>query len=84
MNWKVGDIAIVQNAIICSHFNGMECEIIAIAPDKRLWNESYEAGILVGGQEKSCMFYNLKPLPDGNEKGSWEDCVFKPKELICN
>lgn len=24
----------------------------------------------------------LKPLYDGNEKTSWEDCVWQPKELV--
>ena len=25
---------------------------------------------------------NLRPLPHPNEPGKWDDCVFKPKEIV--
>ena len=49
----------------------------------------YETDITIKGRQGLALSYtyvyrdcDLKPFYDGNEKTSWEDCVFKPKELV--
>ena len=88
--WKVGDLAVVD----CpgSALNG---EIVTLLAER--FDELIVGNQLVGPLQywevshprplKSNKGYGFEPhelIPlDGNEKGSWEDCVWKPKELVC-
>ena len=84
MNWEVGDIAICITP--GSPMEGKEVTILTPAyprPDKIDLVHHVDPGFPVGpyagwGAERR----HLRPLPDPNESGSWDNCVFKPRELV--
>ena len=89
--FKAGDQAIIVNTPF-PDVNGTKVTIISAG--KLMYNIFYPNGAIiyevdiyltdlsknvdrVGVPEP-----NLKPIYDGDEKTSWKDCVFKPKELV--
>ena len=89
MNWKPGDRAIVNYPSGFVH--GM---VVTVTSDLMLISCPIN-GTYMGheidvpqpghpGQSLAFEPHELRPIDDGNELGSWSDCVFKPKELICN
>ena len=78
MNWKIGDIAIVHGLFHDVGWNGREIIIASIqyvdwAGFNVYWVEDKSACLKA---------INLKPLPPHEEPGSWDECVWKPKELV--
>ncbi len=85
MNWNPGDIAIYVGPDL-DRIIGQTVEIISIT-DSRLepWDNC-----AIHTSEKSphssglwgCRFSELEPLPPLNEVTTWDECVFKPRELV--
>ena len=84
MRWKVGDVAICITP--GSQMQNMEVIILSgpfPLPDKpdlvHLVDPGMSPGECIGwGAERR----HLAPLPDPNTPSTWEECVFKPKELL--
>lgn len=84
MDWNVGDVAVCITP--GSPMEGKEVTIISDAftePDKIDLVHRVDPGLSPGeysgwGAERR----HLRPLPDPNEPGTWDDCVFKPKEIV--
>ena len=84
MRWKVGDIAICITP--GSPMHNMEVIILSgpcPVPDKPDLVHLVDPGMALGeyigwGAERR----HLVPLPDPNTPSTWEECVFKPKELL--
>ena len=96
-NFKIGDKAIIVDGIDIKHRQRIG-EIVTIDSDlMRCYtvdtNTPIDIYLIEGSARLSYLFWNayeygyrpcdLKPYYDGLEKGSWDDCEFKPKELIC-
>ena len=82
MNWKAGDRAILVNCIHPMN-EGQEC-VITDGPwlDDDLQTR-WEVCCATGKWDPRA--YNLKPIPDeydGNQASSWDECPWKPKELV--
>jgi hypothetical protein len=84
-NWKVGDIAIIRENTHCTpsfmeSFRGHECTLVR----KLWWSFKYDWKIEIQGWAHGADVQEtaLRPLPPPNELASWEDCVFKPRELV--
>jgi hypothetical protein len=87
MNWKAGDRAIIDChphacAPDCEKYAGTECTLVrfmgGVERGGRFCRNAWltDAGVAVAEAVLR------KPPYDGNEKTSWSDCVFKPKELV--
>jgi len=87
-NWKVGDRCIIDCFYSSAH--GQETTIISIDEEGF---EASDGGSFVGaGVDIShsvwksghavFMYKHLRHLYDGNEKTSWEDGCWQPKELV--
>jgi hypothetical protein len=84
MNWEVGDVA-----LCITPGSGMEGKEVTIltpaysAPEKPDLVHEVDPGFPPGSNYRSwgAERRHLRPLPDPNELGSWDDCVFKPREL---
>ena len=84
VNWQIGDIAICTTP--GSEMDGKEVVILSAAwphhdkIDLVHWvDPGFSPGDYAGwGAERR----HLRPLPDPNEPGTWDDCVFKPRELV--
>jgi len=89
MSWKVGDIAI----LICvrglwkdPELQGTEVELIKYLGD--VPSKSFPGTITRAWEVETILGLKrvaervLRPLPPPNEVTSWEDSVFKPRELI--
>jgi hypothetical protein len=90
MNWKPGDRGILVNCRDLEN-EGLECEIIAVPAwgRDRQTGERFVGIYIITTTGEWCAYpYQLKPIPpdedeyDGYEVTSWDDCVFKPKELV--
>jgi len=87
MNWKVGDIAILVRFPGDKMTGGSNRyvgeQVTLVSPiffiDQHLWHWRIELsdGFLVNACER-----HLKPIPPPEEKGSWEDCIWKPQEIL--
>ena len=92
MSWKVGDIAICITPD--SEMEGCEVEIISglkkhMSMDvggiaREVLQHYVDPGI---PPRKGCIGWgaapqNLIPLPPANEVTTWEECIFKPRELV--
>lgn len=80
MNWKPRDRAIiVDDGNIHNPENrlaiGEECSLIRPTGRGDFWD------VDIGGEVWEVRERCLRPIYDGNEKVSWEDCVFKPDEV---
>ena len=79
MNWKVGDRAlIIDDATAqsgCEHWCGQE--VVLLKPHLNFGRTDWFVGEGIVVMEAV-----LRPLYDGNEKTSWEDCIWQPKELV--
>ena len=89
MNWKIGDIAVVDCTTSIIH--GYEVEILSDLRDLcfrdhgRLAGYEIDPGIPplhADSKGWAAPHEHLRPLPPPNEVTSWEDCVFQPKELL--
>ncbi len=84
MNWEIGDVAICIRP--GSPMEGKEVTILSPAypvPDKIDLVHQVDPGFSAGpdagwGAERR----HLRPLPHPNELSTWDDCAFKPKELV--
>ena len=84
MDWNVGDVAVCITP--GSPMEGKEVTILSPAypvPDKTDLVHEVDPGFSPGdysgwGAERR----HLRPLPDPNERSTWDDCVFKPRELV--
>ena len=84
MDWNVGDVAVCITP--GSPMEGKEVAILSPAypvPDKTDLVHEVDPGFSPGdysgwGAERR----HLRPLPDPNERSTWDDCVFKPRELV--
>ena len=84
MDWNVGDVAVCITP--GSPMEGKEVTILSPAypvPDKTDLVHEVDPGFSPGdysgwGAERR----HLRPLPDPNEPSIWDDCVFKPRELV--
>lgn len=84
MKWKIGDVAICITP--GSPMEGKEVTIVSDANKYsgktdlvHMVDPGFPPGDYVGwGAEKR----HLRPLPDPNELSTWDDCVFKPRELV--
>ncbi len=84
MNWKIGDVAICITP--GSPMENTEVIILSNAfrePDKIDLVYQVDPGPPLSyyarwGAER----WHLQPLPDPNTPSTWEECVFKPKELL--
>lgn len=83
--WKVSDVALCITP--GSEMEGREVTILSPAypvPDKPDLVHQVDPGFPPGdgyiswGAERR----HLRPLPDPNLPGTWDDCVFKPSELV--
>ena len=88
MNWKVGDIAILIDGpgwIGNRHLIGCECEILSLSADCDVAG-SFSIDIFGFPSENDYPWAShpqyLKPLPPPNEVTSWDECIWKPKELV--
>ena len=85
MDWEIGDVAICITP--GSQIEGKEVTILTPAyprPDKADLVHEVDPGFPPGGAYRAwgverC---HLRPLPDPNLPGTWDDCVFKPRELV--
>ena len=83
MNWKIGDIAIVVKSgyidptVVDMRIFGEEVEIIGLGVDDYDWEIQDRSGERYYTREKC-----LRPLPPPNEITSWDECIFKPMELV--
>ena len=85
MNWEIGDVAVCVTP--GSPMEGMEVTILTPAypvPDKPDFVHQVDPGFSPGGQYASwgAERRHLRPLKDPNEPGAWDNCVFKPRELV--
>ena len=88
MDWKVGDVALCVTP--GSLMENMEVVILSPAyldPEKNDLVHVVDPGIPIPegigpytrwGAERR----HLVPLPDPNMPSTWEECVFKPQELV--
>ena len=82
MNWKPGDMAIIVESMTAKSV-GQECEIIGPSHlSGWLYVDCPYLGQAPTQPYWSAMPEWLRPIYDGNETTSWEDCIWKPKELI--
>ena len=90
MRWQVGDVAICVDP--GSRAFGMEVEIISNLQEFYSSREDrhyfighrYNPGIPAHFPHNSWASepQHFEPLPDGNQASTWEQCIFKPKELV--
>ncbi len=84
MDWQIGDVAICITP--GSEMENREVTIISDAfmqPDKiDLVHEVDPRFPLDYYPRWGAERRHLRPLPDPNEPGTWDDCVFKPRELV--
>ena len=84
MNWKIGDAAIcVTPGSKLEHRQVAVVSRALVDPDKANLVYRVHPGFADGdnwcwGTERR----HLRPLPDPNERSTWVDCVFKPRELV--
>lgn len=88
-DWKIGDIAILINAVNNPHLNGMEATITLpfcwCTSTQGHWKGmrfccQVEAA---NGMTYTCEPHQLKLRDDPNTKSVWDDCVFKPeREMV--
>ena len=84
MNWQIGDVAICITP--GSPMEGKKVIILTPAfpcPGKKDLVHQVDPGFPPGdysgwGAERR----HLQPLPHPNGLSTWDDCVFKPKELV--
>jgi hypothetical protein len=84
VNWEVGDVALCVTP--GSPMEGKEVTILSPAfprPEKSDLVHIVDPGFPPSdyfdwGAERR----HLRPLPDPNEPGSWDNCVFEPRELV--
>jgi S1-C subfamily serine protease len=89
-NWKVGDMAMCVGNTGAPNINGQIVEVIG--PLENLIAHPSLRGFV--GHKVDPGFPDpdgigwavppeyLKPIPDANTKGSWDDCVFKPMVMV--
>ena len=81
-NGKIGDRAILVRFDGDWLLDGLESfigeEVTLVGPASLGWRLDLPGY----SRDLDCSERHLKPLYDGNEKTSWEDCVWKPKELV--
>ena len=83
MNWKVGDIAVFHGLVKYPELNGLETQIVEIDVDyvdESTWHECIDMT-----DKKGIAWFrpvNLRPIYDGNELSTWDECAFKPKEFV--
>ena len=87
MQWHVGDVAILCPLISEIHPSdteafkavGRECILLRKVVDDVYCDWVVDCGLedTIDTAEKW-----LKPLPDGNQASAWNECAFKPKELV--
>ena len=95
MTWKIGDRAICitpgscmegLEVVICSELKYGEIggTVRSAASLHAAYHYNIDPGIPTGNEAKfwAAEPQNLISLPPANEKISWEDCIWKPKELI--
>ena len=94
MNWKVGDIAICITP--GSKMEGLEVEIVSAlqGPDKAYEADGSKGSVgshhevdpgmptVMHGNVWCAQPNELIPLPPANEVTTWEECIFKPRELV--
>jgi len=83
MNWKVGDMAIFVGRTV-NVPSGTEVEIIRIGGHSKSDCVIFVPGFPSRHSNKcwGTQFNRLKKLPPPNEVTSWEDCIFRPTELV--
>ena len=87
MNWRPGDIAIIKDGggpCRYPELFGTECQLLEYLGDWSSLNGTVKKGWNVdidGNPEFIVAERCLHPLPPHDEIGSWDDCVFKPREL---
>lgn len=84
MNWQIGDVAICITP--GSRMEGKEVVILSIPfsmsdkPDLvHMVDPGMSSGNHIGWAAER---RHLVPLPDPNMPSTWEECVFKPQELL--
>lgn len=82
MNWKVGDRAILVNdGYVRQEENlsvmGEECTLLEPSDDP-----FFDWSVDVAGEAWYAKCSCLRPIYDGNEKTSWEDCIDDDGNLI--
>ena len=90
MNWNIGDIAICITP--GSNIDGLEVEITSglhSAPSSEPHTNGVAMYTIDPGFPPPPPFthyastpQNLIPLPPANEVTTWEECIFKPRELV--
>jgi len=85
MNWKAGDRAIMINCVIIAN-EGQECTITGPMEEgiDRITFEYYMGWPIECATGLYVSYpHCLKPISyDGNEKTSWSECAWQPKELV--
>jgi len=81
MKWQVGDVAIL---IDDGKVYGEGCCILGEVCILIKWDLSEQMWLVDVGGEPDWLVNELclRLLPDGNQASTWEDCIFKPKELV--
>ena len=78
MNWKPGDRALVADGATSQdgleHWRGQEVVLIRASwADDGYWDVDDSTAIHERG---------LRPIYDGNEKTSWENCIWSPLTVL--
>lgn len=89
MNWNVGDFAILSPSLGFPEHTGKIVEILS--PLRRAWlsdenGKCFEADAyhidIDGNRNWNALPIELHPLPQESETTTWDECIFKPKELV--
>ena len=85
MNWEIGDVALCVTP--CSPIEGMEVTILTPAhpyPDKTDLVHHVDPGFSPGDDFFGWAVErrHLRPLPNPNEPSTWDESVFRPRELV--
>ena len=94
MNWKIGMMAevicpncehtgkivqVLRTGLLSELYDGgifLNAIEVDVAPSKKVQ-------VKCPNQKYACFKpEHLKPIYDGDQKGSWDDCVWKPRELV--
>ena len=88
MNWKVGDRGEIFGVPPRENGGKLNGERVTVTG----WAEydmKYGAAVTVAenlmgqyGAVRKVEICCLRPIYDGNEKTSWEDCIWQPEELV--
>ena len=78
MNWKPGDLAKIEGCVSNPESNG-SIVLVTSRPEKYIRGYRVEIDGIPGAVWADVKV--LKPFYDGDQPGSWKDCVWKPKEL---